>query len=511
MDLFALDEVDSDPIESNPCKIEFDSLDEAVDCYSLGKYIRGQNNKRRRLDEDPPEDLRPIAYVRFNTRLGKPKPITIKALLDSGGGGTLVSEEFAKKLKAKRTRLQQIWTTPGGNMTTSSKVKAQFTIPELHDKCLIEWDVHVTKTLGAYDMIIGRDLLQFLGIDVLFSSMSVEWEGASMPFKEIDASLIDSYHVSEPAAVEDRTNRVKKILEAKYEAADLQQICSKQDQLLKEQQQKLYDLLDKYAELFDGTLGKWKGTEVDLELKEGSTPYHSRAFPVPRVHRDTLFNEVQRLVQIGVLQKVNRSEWGAPSFIIPKKDGRARFISDFRELNKRIKRKPYPIPNIQDMLLNLEGFQYATSLDLNMGYYHLELSARSKQMCTIVFPFGKCEYQRIPMGLCNSPDIFQEKMSELMEGIESALTYLDDLLCITKGSFEDHLEHLDRILARLKGAGLKVNTNKSAFCQEELEYLGYWISREGIQPMKKKVEAIMNIAEPKNRRELRGFIGTVNY
>ena len=511
MDLFALDEVDSDPIESNPCKIEFDSLDEAVDCYSLGKYIRGQNNKRRRLDEDPPEDLRPIAYVRFNTRLGKPKPITIKALLDSGGGGTLVSEEFAKKLKAKRTRLQQIWTTPGGNMTTSSKVKAQFTIPELHDKRLIEWDAHVTKTLGAYDMIIGRDLLQFLGIDVLFSSVSVEWEGASMPFKEIDASLIDSYHVSEPAAVEDRTNRVKKILEAKYEAADLQQICSKQDQLLKEQQQKLYDLLDKYAELFDGTLGKWKGTEVDLELKEGSTPYHSRAFPVPRVHRDTLFNEVQRLVQIGVLKKVNRSEWGAPSFIIPKKDGRARFISDFRELNKRIKRKPYPIPNIQDMLLNLEGFQYATSLDLNMGYYHLELSARSKQMCTIVFPFGKYECQRIPMGLCNSPDIFQEKMSELMEGIESALTYLDDLLCITKGSFEDHLEHLDRILARLKGAGLKVNANKSAFCQEELEYLGYWISREGIQPMKKKVEAIMNIAEPKNRRELRGFIGTVNY
>ena len=332
-----------------------------------------------------------------------------------------------------------------------------------------------------------------------------------MPFKEIDASLIDSHHVSEPAAVEDRTNRVKKILEAKYEAADLQQICSKQDQLLKEQQQKLYDLLDKYAELFDGTLGKWKGTEVDLELKEGSTPCHSRAFPVPRVHRDTLFNEVQRLVQIGVLKKVNRSEWGAPSFIIPKKDGRARFISDFRELNKRIKRKPYPIPNIQDMLLNLEGFQCATSLDLNMGYYHLELSARSKQMCTIVFPFGKYEYQRIPMGLCNSPDIFQEKMSELMEGIESALTYLDDLLCITKGSFEDHLEHLDRILARLKGAGLKVNANKSAFCQEELEYLGYWISREGIQPMKKKVEAIMNIAEPKNRRELRGFIGTVNY
>ena len=78
--------------------------------------------------------------------------------------------------------------------------------------------------------------------------------------------------------------------------------------------------------------------------------------------------------------------------MIPKKDGSVRFISDFRELNKRIKRKPYPIPNIQDMLLNLEGFRYATSLDLNMGYYHLELDERAKELCTIVLPFGKFEY-----------------------------------------------------------------------------------------------------------------------
>jgi hypothetical protein len=90
--------------------------------------------------------------------------------------------------------------------------------------------------------------------------------------------------------------------------------------------------------------------------------------------------EVERLVEIGVLKKVNQSKWAAPSFIIPKKDDTVRFINDFRELNKRIKRKPFPIPNIQDMLLNLEGFQYATSLDLNMGYYHIELSRLEEAM-----------------------------------------------------------------------------------------------------------------------------------
>jgi len=211
---------------------------------------------------------------------------------------------------------------------------------------------------------------------------------------------------------------------------------------------------------------------------------------------------VERLVKIGVLKKVNRSEWAAPTFIIPKKDGSVRFISDFRELNKRILRKPYPIPNIQDMLLNLEGFQWATSLDLNMGYYHIRLDPASKQLCTIVLPFGKYEYQAIPMGLCNSPGIFQEKMSELMDGLAFVRTYIDDLLCLTRGTFSDHLEKLELVLRRLQGAGLKVTITKSFFARSQLEYLGYWITRNGIKPVYDKVKAIMKIAEPKNRKEL---------
>ena len=221
--------------------------------------------------------------------------------------------------------------------------------------------------------------------------------------------------------------------------------------------------------------------------------------------------EVSRLVELGVLKKVNRSEWAAPLFIIPKKDGTVRFINDFRELNKRIKRKPFPIPHIQDMLLNLEGFQYATSLDLNMGFYHKELNPDSRKLCTLVFPFGKYEMQRLPMGLCNSPDIFQEKMSELFDGLDFVRTYIDDLLILSKGSYQDHLEKLEKVLARLTRAGLKVNGRKSFFARDELEYLGYWISRSGIQPLPSKVEAIMKIAKPKNRRELRSFIGIINY
>ena len=67
------------------------------------------------------------------------------------------------------------------------------------------------------------------------------------------------------------------------------------------------------------------------------------------------------------------------------------------------------------------------TLDLNMGYYHIELSPSSKCLCTIVTPFGKYEYQRLPMGLCNSPDIFQERMYEIISDLEYVREYIDDL------------------------------------------------------------------------------------
>ena len=146
-----------------------------------------------------------------------------------------------------------------------------------------------------------------------------------------------------------------------------------------------------------------------------------------------------------------------------KNDNTVWFISDFRELNKRIWRQPYPITKIQDLLLSLEGFKYGTSLDLNMGYYHIELSAKSKELCTIVTQWSKYEYQRLPMGLCNSPDIFQEKMSELLAGLDTVPVYLDDILDVTKGSWEEHLAILEKIFIYLQKARLKVNAKKSSF------------------------------------------------
>ena len=90
---------------------------------------------------------------------------------------------------------------------------------------------------------------------------------------------------------------------------------------------------------------------------------------------------------------------------------------------------------------NLQGFKYATSLDLNMGYYTIRLSLKAQEMCTILTPWGEFSYTRLPMGIAPASDIFQLKMMQLMQGLEEFVrTYIDDLLIIGQSSFDEHLK-----------------------------------------------------------------------
>jgi hypothetical protein len=99
----------------------------------------------------------------------------------------------------------------------------------------------------------------------------------------------------------------------------------------------------------------------------------------------------------------------SPSFIIPKKDHAVCTKSDFRELTKHIVRKPYPIPKISTTLQELEGFTYATTLDLNMGYYTIRLDPTAAKMCNIIFPRGKYSYQRLRWDLLDRLTFSKQK------------------------------------------------------------------------------------------------------
>ena len=491
-----------------------DKVDIAYDCYTSTAQLLGHRKKQKLAH------VSTIAIGWLYTRKKPTQPKHVKRiniLFDSGCSATLVKGSFLKKIPQKSST-HTTWNTKAGTFSTTKKCKCKFMLPEFHAHRLIEWDMYVDEStsLTTYDMIIGRDLMDSIGLDLLFSENLMRWDNATVPMRDNSLFLEnppnpfqEMLSMHDPITTE--AERIQRILDIKYAPADLNQVVQDCTHLTDAEKSELGKVLAKYQDLFDGTLGTWKTDPIELELRPEAKPYHAKPYPVPHSQEKKLKAEIERMCAYGVLRKVNRSEWGFPAFTIPKKDGTLRSIADLRELNKRIKRKPFPIPKIQDMLQKLEGFRYATSLDLNMGYYHIILSPNSSRYCTIVLPWGKYEYLRLPMGLCNSPDIFQEKMGELFAGVEFARAYIDDLLVLSTSTLQDHLEKLEQVLKRLQDAGLKVNASKSFFAREELEYLGYWITQEGIKPLSKKVEAINNIAPPTTRKQVRTFIGMVNY
>ncbi len=155
---------------------------------------------------------------------------------------------------------------------------------------------------------------------------------------------------------------------------------------------------------------------------------------------------MKRIYELGVLERQPAYEWALPSFTIPKKDKTVRFLSKFWEVNKRLVRKPIQIPKIWMVLQDLKEFYFATALDLAMAYYTIRLDPDASKICTIISPWGIYSYKQLPMGGAGLPDIFQGKMSQLMESLEYIRTYLEDLLCISKSSLEDHLEKLEEVL-----------------------------------------------------------------
>ena len=179
------------------------------------------------------------------------------------------------------------------------------------------------------------------------------------------------------------------ILDAKYDAVSIEDVVKECTHLSKEQQADLHKVLSKFQKLFSGKLGVFPHWKFHIELEPGARPRHVRPYAIPRIHLAAFKKELEHLVQLGVLSPTGASEWGSPTFITPKKDGRVRWVSDLRELNKVVRCKQYPLPIISDILNRRKGYSFFSKLDISMQYYTFELDEESKDVCTIVTPFGK--------------------------------------------------------------------------------------------------------------------------
>mmetsp|Transcript_89531 Transcript_89531/g.175229 ORF Transcript_89531/g.175229 Transcript_89531/m.175229 type:complete len:1053 (-) Transcript_89531:4218-7376(-) len=421
----------------------------------------------------------------------------------------------------------------GKGQLTEQVVVDTLTFPEFSPTRRVDggFKAFIFDAKSPYDVILGVDVMQKLGIDPKPSTCTTHWDDLIVPWKplsylststeanasasEINCFTVDN-HDDEYLEQSFFIGQTTKILQAKYDAVDFDEFVNSQKHLTTLQQQELARTLRQYEGLFNGNLarsghlGAYVGPKVRLELMEGAKPFQHRPYPVPEANKAVFKQELDRLVSIGVLSRTGPSEWLSPTFIIPKKDGSVRFVSDFRALNKVIRRKVYHLPRIQDILKRRKGYRFFTKIDISMQYYTFELDDESKELCTICTPFGNYRYNRLPMGVKQSPDVAQEIMENLLRDFEEVDVYIDDV-GIFNDDWASHLVSLDRVLAILQKHNFTVNPLKCEWGVRETDWLGYWLTPTGIKPWKKKIAAILAINAPTTVKELRSFIGAVTF
>ena len=386
-------------------------------------------------------------------------------------------------------------------------------------RVIAEHPFHVFESDCRYDVILGGDFLEKIGMNLLYQSLDIEWLGNVLPMETINKPYQVATHVEQYLAqleldsmgINVDSYLSAPILDAKYAKLDVDSLVSTHcSHLSVSQQADLRVLLRKHTKLFDGTLGRYPGEPMHIELEERAQPVYRQPYPVPVVHMETFRKELEHLVEIGVLSPTQDSEWGLPTFIIPKKDGRVRWVSDMRELNKVIKRTQYTLPIINDVLRKRRGYELLTKLDISMQYYTFELDDESKKLCTIVTPFGAYCYNRVPMGLKISPGYAQARMEEVLRGLDSVECYIDDI-GVFNTNWEQHIVVLGEVLQRLEQKGFTINPLKCEWGVKETDWLGYWLTPTGLKPWTKKIDAILKMKPPTTATEMRTFLGMVTY
>ena len=270
--------------------------------------------------------------------------------------------------------------------------------------------------------------------------------------------------------------------------------------LSSEQSKAVAKLLMKHESTFsenDNDLGR-TGIITHRIPTVGAHPIKQPLRRMPVHMQEEAAKQINEMVEKDVIQK-SSSPWASGIEMVEKKDGSKRFFVDYRRLNDITIKDAYPLPRIDDSLDQLSGAEWFSCLDLNSGFWQVEVEECDRAKTAFASRQGLYEFKVMPFGLCNVPATFERLMGTVLAGLnwQICLIYLDDIIVIGR-NFEDMIANLDKVLTKLGEAGLKLKPRKCQLFAREVEFLGHVISSEGIKTDPKKTKAVQEWPKPTN-------------
>jgi hypothetical protein len=276
--------------------------------------------------------------------------------------------------------------------------------------------------------------------------------------------------------------------------------------------------LDEYEDIFKEKLPKaapkYRTVVHHIPLKPGSKPIQMYQYRLSPHHCEIIQQYMEELLELGHIEH-SKSPWRFPLLVMVKKDGKPRIVHDSRGLNLLTISDAHPMAYTKELIQYMATGCWFTTIDLTSGYHHVRLSEEDKEKTAFAVPGIKgslYQWKVMPFGLKGAPATFQRLMNMMLKPVlgKFAVVYIDDI-GIYSQTKEEHLNHLRIIFDILRKNEMYARKLKCYFMQQEVPYLGYIIIPGGYKMNPAKVQTIIDWPTPKTLKELRSFLGLINF
>lgn len=413
----------------------------------------------------------------------------IEALIDSGSTISImrnsVYTNFFPNYKLMRENNKDYGDINKSPLVIYGYVSTTIRFKLLPDNTFMVRFAVVPDSTMSYDCLLGRGFLKRPGLTVILN------EVVEMRYCGFTNDIMNIEVTEEP-----------NVLDAVREGLD--------PSLPMEAQDELFSTLQEYIRSKpDAGVVDYK---LDIRLVDNAKPFYFTPRRLSWHERQEVDKMVRNLLNKGIIRPSN-SEFSSPIVLVKKKDDTYRLCVNYRALNKITVKDRYSLPLIEDQIDRLAGNSYFTSLDLKDGFHHVPVAEESIKLTSFVTPDGQYEYLKMPFGLANAPAACQRFINLIFRPLLEArkvLLYLDDILIATP-TIRENLTILGEVLHLMSRHKLELKFAKCKFLKQEIEYLGYIISKKGVTPNKINVDAIRNFPQPNSTRQVQSFLGLTSY